>query len=39
MISLVDVHIRQMYAIRKHVIKYYDAIGGSFVRIAEICCF
>jgi len=29
-ISLADVHIRQMYIIQKHVIEYHDAIDDSF---------
>jgi len=30
MISLADLHIGQMYATRKHVTEYHDAIDGSF---------
>jgi len=30
MVSLADLHIGQMYAIRKHVTEHHDAIDGSF---------
>jgi len=30
MVSLANLHIVQMYAIRKHVTEYHDAIDGSF---------
>jgi len=30
LITVADVHIRQTYAIRKHMIEYHDAIDGSF---------
>jgi len=34
MVNLVVLHIGQMYAIRKHVTEYHDAIDGSFCS----CC-